>query len=486
MKRGPKAPRVLEPLAPLDVSDTALPSERFREFACRYLLFSDGTAMNPRDWQLDIVSRVFDPVPRPRLAAVAMPRGNGKSSLAAAISVWLLMTGRGASVDVVAVDERQAGLVFGMAARFITRNPELECRVTAYKDRLVVPGIESDMTCLPGTPAALEGRNPTLCIVDEGGRVATEVYEVVALASGKQRESTVLVIGTPGPRPDNVLAQFRDHAAKHPDDTSQVYVEISAAGFEDHPTDCQHCWKLANPALDDFLYRDAMAGLQPPKMTESHFRRVRLVQWIIDNENPFVPPDTWDAISSGVGVPDGVDVVIGLDGSHSRDCTALVVATVSASPHVDTYRLFRPEDSPDHRIDVLAVEQAIRDACRRWNVVEVAADPHRWTRTLQVLAAEGIPVMEVPQSGRRLTAMTTALHSAIVNARMTHSGDADMRAHMLAASVVDTADGGLKLGKVSRSKDAPRIDLAAALVMAYSRATWLAGKQKKRFRVITK
>lgn len=482
-KRGPKPPRILEPLA---FSAAGPPSAQFGEFACRYLLFGDGSVMVPREWQIDIAARIFDPMPRPRLAAVAMPRGNGKSSLAAALAVWVLMTGRGVSVDVVAVDERQAGLIFNMAAKFIARHPELECRVSTYKDHLVVPGTECEMTCLPGTPAALEGRNPTLCIVDEGGRVLPEAYEVVALASGKQRESTVLLLGTPGPRPDNVLARFREHAQAHPDDASQVYVEVSAAGFEDHPTDCEHCWELANPALDDFLHRDALVALQPPKMSESHFRRVRLVQWIIDNENPFVTADTWDGLATGEGVPDGADVVLGLDGSHSRDCTALVVGTVSDTPHFAAYRLFRPEDSPENRIDVLGVEQAIRDACQRWNVLEVAADPHRWTRTLQVLAAEGIPVTEIPQSGARLTAMTTALHSAIVNRRLTHSGDAPLREHVLAATVVDTADGGLKLGKASRSRNAPKIDLAAALVMAYSRATWLAGKRKKRSRVVTR
>lgn len=459
---------------------------QFYEFACRYLFFGDGSPFLPRGWQVDIVSRVFDPQPRPRLAAVAMPRGNGKSSLAAAVAVWVLMTGRGVTVDVVAVDERQAGLIFNMAAKFIARNPELESRVSAYKDRLVVSGTECEMTCLPGTPAALEGRDPTLCIVDEGGRVLPEAYEVVALASGKQKESTVLVLGTPGPRPDNVLAGFRDRSLTRTGDASEVYIEISAAGFEDHPTDCEHCWRLANPALDDFLYRDALAALQPPAMSESHFRRVRLVQWVTENANPFVTADVWDPLGTGEGVPDGADVVLGLDGSHSRDCTAIIVATVADTPHVATYRLFKPEDSPDHRIDVLAVEQAIRDACQRWNVREVAADPYRWTRTLQVLAAEGIPVIEVTQSGARLTAMTTALHSAIANRRLTHSGDADLRDHVLAATVVDTADGGLKLGKAGRSKNAPRIDLAAALVMAYSRATWLAGKRKKRHRVITR
>jgi hypothetical protein len=39
------------------------------------------------------------------------------------------------------------------------------------------------------------------------------------------------------------------------------------------------------------------------------------------------------------------------------------------------------------------VEQAIRQACRRWRVLEIAADPYRWTRSLQLLDGEGLPVL---------------------------------------------------------------------------------------------
>ncbi|WP_235733390.1 terminase large subunit domain-containing protein [Mycolicibacterium neoaurum] len=459
-------------------------SDRFRHFAFQYLRFADGTPMVLRQWQVDLVASVWDSTPRPRLAAWALARGNGKSSLAAAMAVFVLMTGgHDVSVDVVAVDERQAGIVFGIAAKFIARHPELSERVQVYRDRLVYPGTESEMTCLPGTAAALEGRNPDLCICDEGGRIDPEVYEVVALASGKRQASTVLLIGTPGPRVDNVLARFRQHHQEHPEDESQVYREIGAAGFEHHPTDCEHCWALANPALDDFLYRDALAALQPPKMPEPHFRRARLIQWVTDVEDPFTTTEVWDPLSTGETVPDGAPVVIALDGSHTRDHTALLIGTVAAVPHFHPLAVFTPEDSPTGRIDVLAVENAIREACRRYQVRELVADPFRWNRTLQVLASEGITVIEFAHSPSRLTKATTDLHTAIVNGQLSHSGDPTLRAHVLAASVIEH-DGGLRLGKASRSRHAPKIDLAACLVMAHSRASWLASQKPKRARVI--
>lgn len=478
MQRGPKG--VAWPV-PLEFSCEGSPSERFRQFAAKYLRLKDDSPLVLRDWQVELVASVLDPVPRPRAGAWALARGNGKSSLAAALAVFVLMTGGpDTSVDVVAVDERQAMLVFGMASKFVARHEHLAMRVNTYRDRLVYPAMGSEMTCLPGTAAALEGRNPDLCICDEGGRIDPEVYEVCALAGGKKPESLVLLIGTPGPRPDNVLARFREHAATHPDDTTQVYVEHSADGF-DHGTDCEHCWALANPALDDFLYRDALTALQPPKMTESHFRRTRLVQWVQDNDSPFVTAGVWDGLTEVRGVPDGADVVIGLDGSHNGDCTALLVGTVDKRPHFDTLAVFTP--SRDAPVDVLAVEDTIRAACQRWNVRELVLDPFRWTRTGQVLAAENITVVEFPHSPSRLTRATTELHTAIVNGGLTHSGEDTLRKHVLAASVVES-DGGLRLGKQSRSVHAPRIDLAACLVMAHSRCSWLSSRKTKRHRVI--
>ena len=40
-----------------------------------------------------------------------------------------------------------------------------------------------------------------------------------------------------------------------------VWREHSAAGFEDHPVDCRHCWELANPAGGDFLAWDGLEAV---------------------------------------------------------------------------------------------------------------------------------------------------------------------------------------------------------------------------------
>jgi hypothetical protein len=74
--------------------------------------------------------------------------------------------------------------------------------------------------------------------------------------------------------------------------------------------------------------------------------------------------------------PDGAEVVLGFDGSFLGDCTALVAVTVADPPHVHLVKLWEaPEGSREWRVPLVEVEHAIRAACARWRVLEVAADP---------------------------------------------------------------------------------------------------------------
>ena len=480
MKAGPKASVDGSPL-PFRPRSTG--AAQFGKFCERFVQTPKGTGarspMKLRPWQLDLVGSVLDADPRPRLAGWMMPRGQGKSTLVAALGLYDLMLGdEAASVVVAATDERQAGIVFKTATRMVELNEDLSSRVQVFKDRLVVPERGASFVCLPAEPRRLEGLDPTLAILDELGVISRDVYEVLALAQGKRESSTLLGIGTPGPDPhNNVLADMRAYAAEHPEDASFVWREFSAADFAHHPVDCAHCWELANPALDDFLHRDAMTALLPPKMREATYRRARLCQFVTDTDGAFLPPGIWESLSTGQPVPDGAEVVIALDGSFSDDTTALLVATVSTEPHFDTVQVWEPADG--ERVPVADVEQAIRDACRRWKVAEIIADPFRWTRTLQALEAEGLPVVEFPHSPSRLTAATTDLFSAAVNGKLTHSGDPKLAAHVGAAVITEDARG-MRLSKASRKSSARKIDLAACLVMAHSRATWRATRKTKR------
>lgn len=446
---------------------------------------SGAGALGPlrlRAWQIELVGSVLDADPQPRMAGWMLPRGQGKSVLMAAWGLYELFEGgEAATVCVVAVDERQAGIVFGIARRMVELDGELASRVQVFKERLVIPGRDAQFHVLPAEPKRLEGLNYTLAVLDEAGVANRDSYEVLTLAQGKRKRSTLVCMGTPGPKLDEqVLLDLRRSAAEHPEDKSLVWREFSAAGFEDHPVDCGHCWELANPALDDFLHRDALTALLPPKVRESTFRRARLCQLATDTEGAFLPAAVWAALSTGQGVPDGAEVVIALDGSFSDDTTALLVGTVGAEPHFDTIKVWeRPRGDEDYRVPVAEVEDEIRKACRRWQVAEIIADPFRWTRTLQALEAEKLPVVEFPHSPSRLTAATGDLYSAAVNGRMTHSGDAKLAAHV-GAAVIREDSRGMRLDKASRSRSARKIDLAACLVMAHSRATWRATHKNRR------
>jgi phage terminase large subunit-like protein len=253
-----------------------------------------------------------------------LPRGQGKTSLVAVLALYELFAGEdGAQVVVVATDERQAGLCFRAAVRMVELNPDLERRVQLFQDRMVIPKRGASFQVLPAVPKRLEGLDYTLAILDEAGRIDRDVFEVVTLATGKQRASVALAIGTLGPELDQtVLGGLRTYVAEHPDDPLTVWREWSAAGFEHHPVDCAHCWELANPALDDFLARDGLQACLPPKMRESSFRRARLCQFVDQREETWLPLGAWAACADATrSIPDQAEVVLGFDGSFSRDCT---------------------------------------------------------------------------------------------------------------------------------------------------------------------
>ena len=445
----------------------------FSRFCKSYLLLAGGVPLVVRDWQRSIVEMVLGPS-RPKLSALAIGRGNAKSTLAAAMCLYVLFKPEETAVDVLAFGEEQAAIIGKICTKMVARHPQLDKRAQVFKDRIVVGG--SELCWLPANPAALEGRTPDLTICDEGGRISQEVYEVAVFSASKKPDAQLFLIGTPGPNPQNVLAQFREHSIAHPEDKSQAYMEFSANQWPDHPLDCEHCLAAANPALGDWLTLESLLATAPPKTSESHWRRVRLIQWHVTNAEPPLPTALWDGLATGEEIPDGAKTILSFDGSYSGDdATVIVAATVSATPHVQLVRVWARPDPKDttYRIPIPEVEQAIRDACKRWDVAEIACDSYRWQRSLSILEAEGLPVKDFPQSITRMSAATAGFLDACRNGQLTHSGHPLIGQHLNNAVLTEDNRGG-RLVKAHRSL---RIDAAICAVMAVSRATWHATKK---------
>jgi phage terminase large subunit-like protein len=405
MKAGPKAALTAPPLDLRRLPKRG--GSRAVGFIERYVTVPKGTGegrrLKLRPWQRRIVHGLLNE-PRPRQGLVSMPAGNAKSTLGAGLGLYgLLGDGvMGAQVPIVASDKRQAGIIQGTARRMVELDEELSAQVQVYHDYLYVPRTDSVLQALPAELAALQGWDPSMGIIDELHVVTTDVYESMAARAGKRDRSLLLALSTP-PRDgdtDSVMWRLVEHG-RYGADPSFYFTEFAApAGCA---VDDEDAWQIANPALDDFLHRDALRATLPPKMRENAFRRYRLGQWV-GVDDAWLPDGAWAACTdASLHHPDGAEVVLAFDGSFNGDTTVLVVATVDQRPHIDLVELW---EAAGTQVPIVDVEAAIRQACRRWRVLEIAADPFRWARSLQLLDGEGFPVLEYPQSPGRMTPAT--------------------------------------------------------------------------------
>ena len=164
-------------------------------------------------------------------------------------------------------------------------------------------------------------------------------------------------------------------------------------------------------------------------------------------------------------------VVLALDGSYKGDSTVVMGCSVDTErPYVFPVGLWERSDSldMDWRVPIQDVEEAIREACRAHEVVEIACDPYRWSRSIQVLGEEGLPMVEFPQSPARMVPATQRFFEAVMNMGVQHSGDPAVNRHFVNATIKVDARGA-RLAKEMHNK---KIDAAVCAVMAFERAMW--------------
>jgi phage terminase large subunit-like protein len=138
-------------------------------------------------------------------------------------------------------------------------------------------------------------------------------------------------------------------------------------------------------------------------------------------------------------------------------------------PHLSVVGIWeRPPGKQEWTVPILDVEDAIRTACLRWAVREITADPHLWARSLELLASEGLPVTEFPQSAARMGPATQRMQTMILERQMTHDGNAALTRHVSNCVLISDARG-MRVKKEHRNS-ARKIDLAVASIMALERA----------------
>lgn len=481
---GPKAKITADPL-----DFKGWPKDRAKrrlKFIEKYLIVPKGHGAGKpvklREFQKDIIGGAF--AEGIRTGLVSLPRGNGKTGLAAMIGLAEMFVGdMSAEVLVVASDLRQAKITYNMAKRMIELNPELEERVQVFQDRLYYPHNDATLTPLPADYNALQGYDPTLQIVDELHVVKEDIWEAVTTAAGKRPESLTLAISTPANSPDSVMWRLVEHGRSGED--HQFYFKEYAA-----PDGCdtadRDAWKAANPALackDPFLAEDALEAVRKT-IREPVFRQLRLGQWVTGVEG-WMPWGMWDSIKDNSReVQPGERIVMAFDGSASGDSTALVGCTVH-DPHLFVIGHWANPGDERWRVPRAEVSRTLDEAFEKYDVVEASCDPWGWRSEIEGWAqkhGERRVIEWNTANATRMAPATDRLFQAVKEGAVSHDGDKDLASHVAHCVAKSTALGDLV---AKDRKNSPRkIDLAICAIVATDRAAFH-GNKKRRGRVVS-
>jgi phage terminase large subunit-like protein len=440
-----------------------------------------GQPFIPLPWMKDTLRDIFatDETGRRkhRTYLLGVPRKNAKSTLGAAIAVYMLCidtSDKAPQVISAAGDRKQAKLVFDEAKRMIQSSPELAEICTVYRDEIRCHRTNGTYKAVSADAGLAHGLNPSCVIVDEYHVHRTdELYTALTTGSATRNQPLTVVITTAGFDQESPLGKLYQYGRK----VESGEVEDPSFGFcwygpkddeEFDPADPE-VWRRFNPSWaimneDEFLsaYRTT---------PEAQFVRYRLNGWT-SAENAWLPHGAWETRLAGDDVPPlspGDRVVLGFDGAWKGDSTALVACRLDDNLLSVLGHWEAPDDDPHWRTPVEDVKDAIRQACDTYSVKEIPADPFRFEQSLLELAEEGLPVVEFPTNAvARMIPATQAFYEAVMNGTLSHDGSPALARHISNAVLKEDNRGG-RITKVYRSSSR-HIDLAVAAVIAHHRA----------------
>jgi phage terminase large subunit-like protein len=444
---------------------------------------ASGEPLVFRPWQKELTRHLFAENPNGTLkhkrALIGLPRKNGKSAWLSAIALEHLVLGpNGGEAYSCAADREQAKIVFNNVKEMIRLQPELSEMLDVYRDTIYNPKTGSVYRALSSEAFTKEGLSPTFVAFDElHAQPNRELWDVMSLAMGARKEPMLVAITTAGVKTDtsgkdSLCYQQYEYGKKvasgEIDDPTFFFAWWEANQEADYRD--EEAWKQANPGYGDIVASDDFSSAIR-STPEAEFKTKRLNIWT-NVSDMWLPHGAWDSIAEDKTIEEGSEVVLGFDGSFNGDCTAIVAVSVEETSHIEPVAIWEKPDEAlaDWQVPVLDVEEAIREACKKYQVVEIACDPYRWARTYQILEDEGLPVVMFPQTAARMTPATTRFFEAVVNRQISHSGDKQLARHISNATLrVDQR--GSRLAKEKRGSN-KRIDLAVASVMALERAAW--------------
>lgn len=430
-------------------------------------------------WQKQLIYNLYeknkDGERKYREALCGVPKGNGKSQMAAAIGLYELLGAGTVSplVTVAAASFEQADLVFGTMRTMCEQSPYLKGLTEVFNNSIGVkngPGRVFRVAAKAGT--ADGGRNSAF-IADEIHEWSTpnlqRVHYVLSNNTAKRKDSLILNITTAGYDLDTLAGRLylrgkRKQSGETEDPEFYFYwlEPEEGADFED-----EEMWKSVNPAIGGGWWpvdnlRRRRAALPLPE-----FQRYHLNMWTRTQEESWLPEGLWAELADSFELKPDLPTYIGIDMALKHDSVAVVWGQQDPESeliYLDS-KIWRNEGV---MFDYAEVETFISKLNREFNVVECAYDPAFFERSAQALYDENVPMVEFPQTHGRMVPACGQSYELITSKKVRHKNHNTFNDQVLSA-VNKPTDRGFRL---SKGKSKRKIDGAIAMVMCLDRLTF--------------
>lgn len=469
-------------------------------------------------WQERIVRRIYGPRHADgsrvvKTVVLLLPRGNRKTSLAAALALLHTIgpekVPQGEAIF-AASDRTQAGIAFKEALGIVRADKRVTRAVKIYDahnsaKKLTYPAAGASLEVISSDGGAQHGRTPAFVLADEL-HIWPNRYLWEALTTGLDKtDNNLLVVATTAGRgQENVAWETIDRARKiargEIDDPSTLPILFEADKDSDWRD--EDLWQLVNPglkhgypSLDGFRRH---AGRAETSLGERQsLLQLKLNVWLDQSTDPFVEMETFDQCAGTIDLAalESEPCWLAADVSSTTDLTAVVAAWRDGEGgYIVKPWLFVPEDNlqrkadqdgvpypewaaaghiiatPGNVVDHRAVEEHMRGLNQRFRVAENGFDKAYAQVIMNNLGDDGLPVVEVQQGWRTMSPAISELEKAIVSGRFKHDGNPVLRWCFSNLAVRTVDDAGNRL--FSKAKSTGRIDGAQATAMAIFRAMY--------------
>lgn len=482
-----------------------------------------GRAFQLDPWQERIVRGIYGPRDDfgNRLindVTVLVPRGNRKTSLGAALSLLHTLGPEavpGTEVLFAAKDQIQASIGWREVRDIVKAggilwqkgqgnrrfDAEGMVRLQEYLSRILFPN-DTYIEALSSDAEAAHGRTPIFALCDEiHAWPKRTIWDVIDTGLTKTPGSLRVTITTAGRGQENLGHEIIDHARKvdrgeidEPNHLVVLYETPRNADWEDEAV-----WRTVNPGLehgypDIVRMRQAARKAKAIPANQAAFKMYNLNMWLDHSADPFVDMAIYDKGKAPFDLADleGKPCWLGVDLGMTEDLSAFVIAWRDGEDGYIVHpfyfmpgdNLYKRQDqsgfayvqhaegglivtTPGNVTDYRVIENAIRDLCDRFDVREIAFDPHYAGNIMQNLSDDGFPCVSFRQGWATMGPAIKELERAILAGKFRHGGHPVLRWNFDNITIQDDGKGNKSFHK-TKSKD--KIDGAVAAAMAVARA----------------